>query len=174
MCNNCRLPRPYREGVDGDTGGGGAIDGPGRGSTDCWGPSIGSAGVGQSSTKTAGKGRTRCIKQRHIKQYIKKRHIFMSKSCISYSCSAIPSWYMLPCSGLLGHFATAQLTNCCQLWWNFKVGAFRKLIVNYHNVLKRLIGHSKYESTSMTCTSYRDQSCEALIRNVIYNFFAEG
>ena len=43
-------------------------------------------------------------------------------------------------------------------------------MVSYHNVRKRLIGHSKYECTSVACTLYRVQSCEAVIRDVIKNF----
>ena len=38
------------------------------------------------------------------------------------------------------------------LWWNYKKISVTKLQITYHNILKRNIGPSKYESTSATCT----------------------
>ena len=35
---------------------------------------------------------------------------------------------------------------CAHLWWNFKKGTMRKFAISYHNLLKRVIGLSKYES----------------------------
>ena len=57
-----------------------------------------------------------------------------------------------------------------QLWWSFKKDTMKRFIVSYHNILKRVIGLSKYESTSATCTFFRVQSCEAVIRNLMYKF----
>ena len=37
------------------------------------------------------------------------------------------------------------------LWWNYKKMSVTKLQITYHNILKRNIGLSKYESTSATC-----------------------
>ena len=50
-----------------------------------------------------------------------------------------------------------------QLWWNFKKDTMKRFIVSYHNILKRVIGLSKYESMSATCTYFRAQSCEAVV-----------
>ena len=38
------------------------------------------------------------------------------------------------------------------LWCNYKKMSVTKLQITYHNILKRNIGRSKYESTSATCT----------------------
>ena len=47
-----------------------------------------------------------------------------------------------------------------------------KFAISYHNLLKRVIGLSKYESTSMTCASNRVSSCAEVLRNVIYRFMS--
>ena len=37
------------------------------------------------------------------------------------------------------------------LWWNYKKMSVSKLQITFHNILKRNIGLSKYDSTSATC-----------------------
>lgn len=56
------------------------------------------------------------------------------------------------------------------LWWNFCKYSWRKLNTAYHNVLKLLIGLSKYESSSLVCTVTNIRSCAALVRNYVYKF----
>ena len=34
---------------------------------------------------------------------------------------------------------------CAQLWWNYKKETMRRFVVSYHNILKRVIGLSKYD-----------------------------
>ena len=46
----------------------------------------------------------------------------------------------------------------------------KRFVVSYHNILKRVIGLSKFESTSATCAFFRVQSCESVIRKLIYKF----
>ena len=46
-------------------------------------------------------------------------------------------------------------------------------LVSYHNLLKRTIGLSKFESTIMTCAFFRVQNCESeesVTRKLIYKF----
>ena len=45
-----------------------------------------------------------------------------------------------------------------------------KLHITYHNILKRNIGLSKYESTSATCAYTNTQCCQSTIRNLIFKF----
>ena len=64
---------------------------------------------------------------------------------------------------------------CAQLWCRFKSsnnrkGALSKLYVAYHNILKLLIGVSKYERNSPICVSLNMPTCAAVIRNLIYRF----
>ena len=56
------------------------------------------------------------------------------------------------------------------LWWNYKKMSVTKLQITYHNILKRNIGLSKYESTSATCTFTNTQCCQSTIRNLVYKF----
>ena len=37
------------------------------------------------------------------------------------------------------------------MWWNYKKMSVSKLQITFHNILKRNIGLSKYDSTSATC-----------------------
>ena len=59
---------------------------------------------------------------------------------------------------------------CAHLWWNYKKGTMTQFAVSYHSLLKRVIGLSKFESTSATCAIFRVQSCASVIRNLIYRF----
>ena len=59
---------------------------------------------------------------------------------------------------------------CAQLWWDFRRATMKRFVVSYHNILKRVIGLSKYESTSATCTFFRVQSCNSVMRNLMYTF----
>ena len=59
---------------------------------------------------------------------------------------------------------------CSHLWWNFRKGTMTKFVTCYHNLLKRALGLSKFESTSATCTYFGVSSCEAVIRGLIYRF----
>ena len=59
---------------------------------------------------------------------------------------------------------------CAHLWWNYRKATMNRLIVSYHNLLKRLIGLSKFESTSMTCAYFRVLNCESVFRKLIYKF----
>ena len=47
-----------------------------------------------------------------------------------------------------------------------------KLHITYHNILKRNIGLSKYESTSATCAYTNTQCCQSrpTIRNLVFKF----
>ena len=56
------------------------------------------------------------------------------------------------------------------LWWNYKKMSFTKLHITYHNILKRNIGLSKYESTSATCDYTNTQCCQSTIRNLVFKF----
>ena len=56
------------------------------------------------------------------------------------------------------------------LWWNYKKMYVTKLHITYHNILKRNIGLSKYESTSATCAYTNTQCCQSTIRNLIFKF----
>ena len=59
-----------------------------------------------------------------------------------------------------------------QLWSKFRKDTMKRFVVSYHNILKRFIGLSKYESTSATCTYFRVFSCESVMRNLMYKFIA--
>ena len=56
------------------------------------------------------------------------------------------------------------------LWWNYRKMSVTKLHITYHNILKRNIGLSKYESTSATCAYTNTQSCQSTIRNLVFKF----
>ena len=56
------------------------------------------------------------------------------------------------------------------LWWNYKKMSVTKLHITYHNILKRNIGLSKYESTSATCAYTNTQCCQSTIRNLVFKF----
>ena len=56
------------------------------------------------------------------------------------------------------------------LWWNYKKMSVTKLHNTYHNILKRNIGLSKYESTSATCAYTNTQCCQSTIRNIVFKF----
>ena len=43
-----------------------------------------------------------------------------------------------------------------------------KLHITFHNILKRNIGLSKYESTSATCAYTNTQCCQTTIRNIVF------
>ena len=45
-----------------------------------------------------------------------------------------------------------------------------KLQITYHNILKRNIGQSKYDSTSATCAFTNTQCCQSrpTIRNIVF------
>ena len=45
-----------------------------------------------------------------------------------------------------------------------------KLQITFHNMLKRNIGLSKYDSTSATCAYTNTQCCQYTIRNLIFKF----
>ena len=54
------------------------------------------------------------------------------------------------------------------LWWNYKKMYVTKLQITYHNILKRNIGLSKYESTSATCAFTNTQCSQSTIRNLVF------
>ena len=45
-----------------------------------------------------------------------------------------------------------------------------KLHITYHDILKRNIGLSKYESTSAKCSYTNTQCCQSTIRNIVFKF----
>ena len=45
-----------------------------------------------------------------------------------------------------------------------------KLQITSHNILKRYIGLSKYDSTSATCAFTNTQCCQSTIRNLVFKF----
>ena len=45
-----------------------------------------------------------------------------------------------------------------------------KLQITFHNILKRNIGLSKYDSTSATCAFTNTQCCQYTILNLIFKF----
>ena len=47
---------------------------------------------------------------------------------------------------------------------------YTKLQITYHNILKRNIALSKYESTRATCTFTNTQCCQSTIRNLLFKF----
>ena len=53
------------------------------------------------------------------------------------------------------------------LWWNYTNMSVTKRQITYHNILKRNIGLSKYESTSATCTFTNTQCCQPTIPNSV-------
>ena len=57
-----------------------------------------------------------------------------------------------------------------QLWWNYKKSTITKLQISYHNILKMILGMSKYESTSYLCTLFDIQCCQSVIRKLVYGF----
>ena len=59
---------------------------------------------------------------------------------------------------------------CSQLWWCYRKKTMARFVTSYHNLLKRTLGLSKYESTSATCAFFGVSSCEAVIRGLIYKF----
>ena len=56
------------------------------------------------------------------------------------------------------------------LWWNYKKMSVSKLQITFHNILKRNIGISKYDSTSANCAFTNTQCCQSTIRNLIFKF----
>ena len=60
------------------------------------------------------------------------------------------------------------------LWWKFKISTFNKLNTSYHNMFKRFLGFSKFESTSLLCTIFDFQCCKATIRKHIFRFFVSS
>ena len=48
-----------------------------------------------------------------------------------------------------------------------------KFVTSYHNLLKRILGLSQFESTSTTCTYFRVPPCEAMLHNLIYRFMVQ-
>ena len=63
---------------------------------------------------------------------------------------------------------------CSHLWWNFRKGTMKKFVTCYHNLLKRSLGLSKFESTSATCAYFGVPSCEAVIRSFVYRFMTRA
>ena len=56
------------------------------------------------------------------------------------------------------------------LWWRYKSGTIRKFRIAYHNILKLLLGFSKYSSNGVICTVFDVPSCSAVVRNLVYRF----
>ena len=56
------------------------------------------------------------------------------------------------------------------LWWKYKKSSINCLYVTYHNTFKKLLGMSKFESTSLLCTAFNVQCCQAVIRNLVFRF----
>ena len=54
------------------------------------------------------------------------------------------------------------------LWWNYKKMSVTNLQVTFHNILKRNIGLSEYDSTSATCAFTNTQCCQSTIRNIVF------
>ena len=54
------------------------------------------------------------------------------------------------------------------LWWNYKKMSVTNLQITFHNILKRNIGLSKYDSTSATCAFTNTQCCQSTIRNIVF------
>ena len=54
------------------------------------------------------------------------------------------------------------------MWRNYKKMSVTKLHITYHNILKRNIGLSKYESTSATSAYTNTQCCQSTIRNLVF------
>ena len=59
---------------------------------------------------------------------------------------------------------------CSHLWWNYKKVSMSKFKTAYHSICKRFVGYSKFESSSLICTVFDIQSCQAVIRNLVYKF----
>ena len=57
-----------------------------------------------------------------------------------------------------------------QLWCRYKKATMQKLQTTYHSVLKRLLGLSKYESTSVLFATVDLRTCEGVLRNLTYRF----
>ena len=74
----------------------------------------------------------------------------------------------------LGHFLTNELSDDIdirrQCWWNYKKMSVTKRHITFHNILKRNIGLSKFDSTSATCAFTNTQCCQSTIRNLIFKF----
>ena len=56
------------------------------------------------------------------------------------------------------------------LWWNYRNLTIKKFRITYHNVLKLLLGFTKYVSTGVVCTVFNIPSCAAVVRNLIFRF----
>lgn len=59
-----------------------------------------------------------------------------------------------------------------QLWSQYRKASINKLYIAYHNILKFLLGFSKYTSTSLLCTVFDVSSCAGMIRKYVYSFSA--
>lgn len=67
------------------------------------------------------------------------------------------------------------LSYCCplytaQLWICYKRASINKLYIAYHNILKLMMGFSKFVSTGLMCTLFDIPSCSSVIRKFIYSF----
>ena len=56
------------------------------------------------------------------------------------------------------------------LWTNYTKAVINKLYTAYHNMLKLIVGVSKWEHTRPICVSLKVVYCPALIRKLIYKF----
>ena len=57
------------------------------------------------------------------------------------------------------------------LWWKYRRATIIGLCTSYYNILKKFLGLSKYERTSMVCTLLNVQRCRAVIRGLVYSFW---
>ena len=56
------------------------------------------------------------------------------------------------------------------IWCKYSRTTINRFYTSYHNILKMFLGLSKYESTSMVCTLFDVQCCQAVIRRLVYSF----
>ena len=56
------------------------------------------------------------------------------------------------------------------LWCRYRAKTMQTIKIAYHNVLKKFIGLSKFESTSLTCALYNVKSFGELVRRFVYSF----
>jgi hypothetical protein len=54
------------------------------------------------------------------------------------------------------------------IWWNYSKTVMNKICIAYHNVMKMVLGLSKYESTSLVCSIFNIQSFSSVVRNLIF------
>ena len=65
-------------------------------------------------------------------------------------------------------YCTSMYT--AHLWWHYRHATIKKFRITYHNVLKLLLGFSKYCSNGVVCSVFDVPSCSAIVRHLVFRF----